>query len=266
MSNKHKLLLLLPLFTLLLALFSFTPSVGAAGVCSDSRQTSVPDGLPDIFAIIQFCKDNGGGKPILWERNNTQKCLDGSVLSDAAKREKVRATNDGLSDEDINGAVSRVCRDEGHVGYDPIGKTRCDDGFMVVGVGLPLADIEKVDAWCSDNGHFGYGYEAQNTGNGGGQGNNQSNGPDCSDASVAENLECNQIIKWLRDGVNFLSAGVIIIVIAMIIIGGIQYSYAGGDPNGVAEAKKKIVNAMIALLAYIFLYAFIQYLIPGGIF
>lgn len=52
----------------------------------------------------------------------------------------------------------------------------------------------------------------------------------------------------------------------MIVIGGIQYSLSKGDSGAVASAKKRIVNALLALLAFIFLRAFLEWIIPGGIF
>lgn len=65
---------------------------------------------------------------------------------------------------------------------------------------------------------------------------------------------------------NVLSAGVGIIIVIVIIVGGIQYASAGGDANKVAAAKGRIQNAIYALIAFFFLYAFLQWLVPGGIF
>jgi hypothetical protein len=79
-------------------------------------------------------------------------------------------------------------------------------------------------------------------------------------------LQTNPIIKDLNLIINFLSAGVGIVVVAVIILGGIQYSMAGGSPDATAKAKQRILNGLIALLAYIFIFAFLQWLIPGGIF
>lgn len=79
-------------------------------------------------------------------------------------------------------------------------------------------------------------------------------------------LEINPLVHWTLTAINFLAAGVGVIVTIMIIIGGIQYASAGPNPQAVQSAKKKITNAIIALIAFFFLYAFMQYLIPGGIF
>ena len=80
------------------------------------------------------------------------------------------------------------------------------------------------------------------------------------------NLKDNPIVQDINVVVNFLSIGVGVVVIAMIIIGGIQYSIAGDNPQAVSAAKQRIINALIALVAYIFMFAFLQWLIPGGIF
>jgi len=79
-------------------------------------------------------------------------------------------------------------------------------------------------------------------------------------------LETSPLVDSIQTIVNFLSAGVAIIVIAVLIIGGIQYMAAGDNPNAVSDAKKRIINALIALMVFIFTTAFLQWLIPGGVF
>ena len=76
----------------------------------------------------------------------------------------------------------------------------------------------------------------------------------------------NPIIRDLESLINFLSIGVGVVVITVIIIGGIQYMTAGGNPQAVSAAKSRIINALIALVAFIFTFAFLQWLVPGGIF
>ena len=79
-------------------------------------------------------------------------------------------------------------------------------------------------------------------------------------------LKSNPITKDIQQLVDVLSAGVGIIVVAMIIVGGIQYSIAGDNPQQLTVAKKRIVNAMMALIALAFAWAFLQWIIPGGVF
>lgn len=77
--------------------------------------------------------------------------------------------------------------------------------------------------------------------------------------------ECDFVDKFVNPAIKFLSAGVGIIVTIMIIVAGIQYTTAGSDPQKVSAAKGKITNAVIALVTYIFLFALLQWLWPGGI-
>ncbi len=90
---------------------------------------------------------------------------------------------------------------------------------------------------------------------------------DCDGSTDPEKcLKDNPLVRWTLFGINLLAAGVGVVVVIMIIIGGIQYASAGPNPQAVYAAKQKIANAVIALLAFFFLYAFLQYLIPGGVF
>jgi hypothetical protein len=87
----------------------------------------------------------------------------------------------------------------------------------------------------------------------------------CEDSTQTGLQKClvgNPIVKDLNIIVDFLSIG----VIGSIILGGIQYAMAGDSPEAVNKAKQRITNASIALLAYMFVFAFLQWLIPGGIF
>lgn len=73
------------------------------------------------------------------------------------------------------------------------------------------------------------------------------------------------IIEYLKLFINVLSGIVGVVIVIMITVGGIQYSAARDNPQAVAAAKGRIINAIIALVAYLFLFAFLQYLVPGGV-
>jgi hypothetical protein len=66
--------------------------------------------------------------------------------------------------------------------------------------------------------------------------------------------------------VNFVSAGVGILDVGTIILGGIQYTMAGDSPDAIGKAKARIMNGLIALAAFLFIFSFVQWLIPGGVF
>lgn len=82
----------------------------------------------------------------------------------------------------------------------------------------------------------------------------------CSDIN-----NCEFIDKFVNPVIKFLTAGVGIVITMMIIIGGIQYSSAGDDPQKVGAAKKKISNAILALVLFIALSAILNWLVPGGL-
>lgn len=87
-----------------------------------------------------------------------------------------------------------------------------------------------------------------------------------TDQQLQDCLKNNSIIARANEIINFLGAGVGVTVVIMIMIGGIQYITAGSNPQTVAAAKKKITNAIIALVAFLLLFSFMQWLVPGGIF
>ena len=76
----------------------------------------------------------------------------------------------------------------------------------------------------------------------------------------------NPIVKDLNEIVNVFSGLVGVVVVGTIILGGIQYAAAGDKAEAVSAAKKRIINGVIALLAFLFIFAFLQWLIPGGVF
>ncbi len=72
--------------------------------------------------------------------------------------------------------------------------------------------------------------------------------------------------KYLNPAVNALTAIVGLAVAAAIIFGAIQVSSSAGDPQKAANGKNHIRNALVGLLAYILLFSFLQFIIPGGRF
>ncbi len=76
---------------------------------------------------------------------------------------------------------------------------------------------------------------------------------------------CNIVQQYIDPLIKFLSALVGIVVVIGIVIGGIQYSSARDNPQAVGAAKKRITNAILALIVYFFLFALLNFLIPGGL-
>jgi hypothetical protein len=73
------------------------------------------------------------------------------------------------------------------------------------------------------------------------------------------------IIAYIVVFINTLSAAVGIVVTIMIVWGGIQYSSSRDNPQQTQEAKTRIRNAIFALVFYLFIFSFLQWLVPGGV-
>ena len=91
----------------------------------------------------------------------------------------------------------------------------------------------------------------------------EGNAKACLNNSNAE--KTSKMMGMLLNGIRFLAALVFLSAVIMMIVGGIQYATANGNPQAVASAKKRIYDVLIGVIAFVFLYAFLEWLIPGGI-
>jgi hypothetical protein len=87
-------------------------------------------------------------------------------------------------------------------------------------------------------------------------------GEHCSDNSS----NCDLIKLYVNPFIRVLTLLVGLVVAASLIMGAVQYSASNGDAQKIAAAKSRISNTLLAFFAYAFLYAFLNFLIPGGIF
>jgi hypothetical protein len=85
----------------------------------------------------------------------------------------------------------------------------------------------------------------------------------CSSGSNKSDPQCI-IDRYLNPLINLLSGLVGVVVTISIVYGGIQYASSGGDPGKVSQAKKRILSSIIGLISFLFLYAFLQWIVPGG--
>ncbi len=90
--------------------------------------------------------------------------------------------------------------------------------------------------------------------------------PAASGGKCATLSNCDLVHNYLNPAIQLMSAAVGIAIAISIVIGGIQYASSAGDPQQAAAAKARIRNAIIALLTFLFLYALLNFLIPGGLF
>lgn len=74
------------------------------------------------------------------------------------------------------------------------------------------------------------------------------------------------IIAYIVLAINILSGLVGIIIVIMLVYSGIRYTTARDDPQAVSDAKHHIRDAIIALIFYLVAFAFLQWLVPGGVF
>jgi hypothetical protein len=83
--------------------------------------------------------------------------------------------------------------------------------------------------------------------------------------SLKECLRHDKLDQDINKIIDFLSAGVGVVVVGSIIMGGIQYTLAGDNSSKVTAAKQRIANSIFALIAFFFIFAFLQWIIPGGV-
>lgn len=76
----------------------------------------------------------------------------------------------------------------------------------------------------------------------------------------------NPLLVYAKIVLKVLSVGVGIAVVGGIVWGGIKYTTARGNSSQTQDAISTITNSVIGLLLYIFMFAFLNFLIPGGIF
>jgi hypothetical protein len=93
-------------------------------------------------------------------------------------------------------------------------------------------------------------------------------GPDSNYYTPSIDIGCrgrgNPIADALFGIIRFLSAGVGLVIVGSIIVGGIQYTGSRGEPQATAMAVNRIRSSLYALLIYIFAFAILNYLIPAG--
>lgn len=76
---------------------------------------------------------------------------------------------------------------------------------------------------------------------------------------------CDLVKKYIDPLINVLAAAVGVVVTISIVVGGIQYASSAGDPGKAQAARKRIMNAIIALIGFFLFYAVLQWLVPGGL-
>lgn len=76
----------------------------------------------------------------------------------------------------------------------------------------------------------------------------------------------NGVFSLLLLVINILTAGVGLVAIGGFVYGAILYTTAEGDSGKVTKAKETIFNVTLGLVAFALANAFLQFIVPGGVF
>jgi hypothetical protein len=106
--------------------------------------------------------------------------------------------------------------------------------------------------------------------NGGNPENPEEEIDPCATETSIITVDCsnggNPIWGLLLMAINILTAGIGIVAVGGFIYGAILWTTAEDKNAQIVKAKEVIFNVVLGLVAYALLYAFIQFLIPGGVF
>lgn len=110
----------------------------------------------------------------------------------------------------------------------------------------PGTDAKKVTAYVTEYGHT-YGL--------------------CKDGSkpVSDTTQ-NGVWGLLLVVINILTAGVGIAAVGGIVYGAVLYTSAGGNADQTKKAIEFIRNVIIGVVAYALMFAFLNFIVPGGLF
>lgn len=89
---------------------------------------------------------------------------------------------------------------------------------------------------------------------------------DCDQPGSEKDVKKTGLWGLLLLGINILTAGVGIAAVVGIVWGSALFLTAAGNPTQFAKGRMVIWNTVIGILVYAAMYAFLNYLIPGGLF
>lgn len=86
--------------------------------------------------------------------------------------------------------------------------------------------------------------------------------PGSGNRTTTENVSVGCLTRTV---LQFLSITVGIAVVGGITTGGIMYASSGGNPSRAAQGRNIILNSLLGLVLFFLMFAFINFLVPGGI-
>ena len=120
----------------------------------------------------------------------------------------------------------------------------CPDGSF-----LPDAEADMCPAAGSD---------------GDGVDRDEINKDQCTDPELTNDDNC-LILKYLVNGINFLSAAAGLVLIFSLMWAGYTYMTARDNSGQIQQARTRIIWTIIALGIFVFSYAILDFLVPGGV-
>ncbi len=81
-----------------------------------------------------------------------------------------------------------------------------------------------------------------------------------------DGIEGTGLWNLLLTAINILSAGIGVAAVGGVVYAAVLYSSAGANADNIKKAKGMFVNIGIGIVAYLLMYSFLNYLIPGGLF
>ena len=97
----------------------------------------------------------------------------------------------------------------------------------------------------------------------------------CGDAATSIDFKCPTptkdnpevtITQLVVTVINFLAIGVGIAVVGGIVWGSLWYTTANGNAGQAQQGISIIVNSILGLVLFLFMWALINFLVPGGLF
>ena len=103
----------------------------------------------------------------------------------------------------------------------------------------------------------------------GGEAPDESGGSDRACTSILTFINCDAkdgegIMQVIRLTVNILSGGIYLAASIGIILCGVKIITARDDPQQVAKARKRIIEIIIGVIAWVLIEVLIVFIIPGG--
>lgn len=217
------------------------------------QQKNLEDCKKSVEQSVKACKEKQGiTSPLSYSDRNKldinayQKCINDGMLSSS----KDQAECEGRGGV-WNGTIGPVSGSR--CAAPPTPAATCADGSK-----------PGADGKCADGSKPGENPPNKPTGSGG-----STTGGTCGKAKT-NILSCTgdgatAIGDVLKTILTIMSIGVGILAVAGIVYGAILYSSAQDNAAQTKKAIEVIINTVIGLLLYVFMYAILNWLIPGGV-